>query len=166
MLSFGIKTMLYYVWTETGDYFNTPINAEGGKNPVWYGAQKFNHEFIAISPVYLQYNNIGAFTHNSENLSYAQMLYPLESFAPIKEVKCDDALLIGCFEKAEGEGYAFTVVNMSEMKLNKTVNVSLKLEGKTVTSYFGGEPQVMTPDANGYYTFELVCGDGVFITIG
>ncbi len=167
MLSFGIKTMLYYVWhgPSTSDYTATPINEQGEKNAIWYAAKEVNNEFIAISPVYLQYKNIGAFTHNAESKPYAQMLEPLESFAPIAEVKCDETLLIGCFEKQEGEGYAFTVVNMSEMYDNKTVSVSLKLNGKTVTSYFGGKPQAMTPDANGYYSFELVCGDGVFITV-
>lgn len=167
MLSFGVKTMFYYVWhgPETSDYTSTPINEQGGKNEIWYAAKEVNNEFIAISPVYLQYKNIGAFTHNAESKPYAQMLEPLENFAPIAEVKCDETLLLGCFEKEEGAGYAFTVVNMSEMKDEKTVSVSLKIDGDKVTSYFGGKAQTMTPDSNGYYSFDLVCGDGVFITV-
>lgn len=167
MLSFGAKTIFYYVWhgPAENDYINTPIDADGNKNPLWESAKKLNGEIIALSDVYLAYDNIGAFTVNTENTPYAQMMYPLEGFAPIAEVKCDDALLIGCFNKKDASGNAFTVVNMSELALNKTVSAAFKLNAQKVTAYFGGNPTVLTADADGYYNISLNCGEGVFVTV-
>lgn len=168
MLSFGAKTILYFVWhgPKENDYLNTPIDENGNKNPLWYSAKKVNSEIISISDVYLDYDNLGAFNVNArEDLTYLHMNYPLDGFEPIKEIKCDDPLLVGCFERKDKKAKAITVVNMSEREFNKTVTASMKLSASKVTAYFKGVPQILNADAEGYYNITLESGEGVFITM-
>ena len=168
MLSFGAKTILYFVWhgPEVNDYLNTPIDAEGNKNPLWYSAKKVNSEIIALSDVYLEYDNIGAFNVNAaEDLTYLHMTYPLDGFEAIEEIKCDDPLLVGCFNKKDGTSKAVTVVNMSHREEDKTITASVKFSSSRITAYFGGVPQILTPDTNGRCNITLESGEGVFITV-
>ena len=88
---------------------------------------------------------------------------PYTGFDTIKEIESDTPLLVGCFEKEEGTGHAFTVVNYSPFKSPKTSHVRVKLDGK-VTQYINGDPCVMHGDS-GYYKFVLPQGQGVFVTV-
>ena len=45
--------------------------------------------------------------------SRAALEKPYTGFDTIKEIESDTPLLVGCFEKEEGTGHAFTIVNYS-----------------------------------------------------
>ena len=122
----------------------------------------------AISDVFVSYKNLGAFTLNCTDATpYLKMSGEYKDFKTLAEIKCDSPLLVGCFEAKEGNGKAFTITNMTEIKAKKAADiaVSFKLDdmSKTVTSYYRGEPQTLTAK-DGYYTINLECGDGVLIT--
>ncbi|MBQ9920887.1 MAG: hypothetical protein IJO52_01775, partial [Clostridia bacterium] len=160
LLSFGCKGFLYWIWEpwaidENG---NTTSNYEAVK-PVML-------ELRAISDVYIQYKNLGAFNHNySASYNYLKMSGQYKDFKAITEINSDAPLLFGCFEKKDGSGTAFTVVNMYNPRSVKAAEVKVKLDGTTVTSYYGGTPTLLTADADGYYTIKLGAGEGVFVTI-
>ena len=67
------------------------------------------------------------------------------------------------FEKKEGEGKAFTIVNQQDWVEPMDSNIKMKIEGK-VTKYYDGVPVVMTAN-NGVYEFNLAQGDGMFVTV-
>ena len=74
-------------------------------------------------------------------------------------------MLIGCFDKIEGEGHAFTLVNLSELGEQKIADVEFELDGaKKVTAYIKGLPVELVPVDGKYFT-SLDCGEGIFVTV-
>ncbi len=166
LLSFGCKNLIW--WYYEGNTQTPSLIDMNTMEPTqaYYDTQTMIAEIKAISDTYIQYKNLGAFTLNCTAATpYLKMSNEYKDFAVISEITCDQPLLVGCFDKKEGEGYAFTVVNMSELLQKKSATVKFKLNGDyTVTSYQGGNVTVLTP-ANGYYTVNLDWGMGAFFTI-
>ena len=168
MFSFGCTGILLwnYMGYETFPSLVHPKTLE--KTPAYYDCQVVMQEINAISDVYMQYKNLGAYTLNT-TLPYQKMSNQYTDFATIKEVKTDAPVLIGCFDKKEGDGKAFTIVNLTDFQGNEglvisTVSFALDDMSKTVTSYYHGTPTVLTAQ-NGMYTIDLEVGDGVFVTV-
>ncbi len=159
LLSFGCKGYLYWIWE--------PWAMDKGETTANYDAVKpVMLELRAISDVYVQYKNLGAFNFNyHQAYAYMNMTNQYKDFDTIAEIKSEDPLLFGCFDKIEGNGKAFTIVNMYNPRSSKSAEAKLRINGTTVTSYFGGTPTVLTPDADGYYTISLNNGEGAFITV-
>lgn len=71
--------------------------------------------------------------------------------------------LVGCFEKKQGTGSAFTLVNMQDLQTPADANIKFKQQGTVILCY-DGEPQVMTIESC-WYEVKLEAGDGVFVTV-
>jgi len=170
-LSFGVKTFIHFTYgsyneTSYPNWTPSMVKKDGTPTPTYYAAQKVNNELNAISDTYVQYKNLGAFNVNCtsstpylafDNQYKSDLITSIDSNRPI---------LVGCFEKKEGEGKAFTVVNMANIYSVAKANVTFKLsQAQTVTAYIFGEPTILAPDANGNYTLSLENGQGVFITV-
>ena len=170
-LSFGVKTFIHFTYgsyneTSYPNWTHSMVKKDGTPTPTYYAAQKVNNELNAISDTYVQYKNLGAFNVNCtsstpylafDNQYKSDLITSIDSNRPI---------LVGCFEKKEGEGKAFTVVNMANIYSVAKANVTFKLsQAQTVTAYIFGEPTILAPDANGNYTLSLENGQGVFITV-
>ena len=140
------------------------VNDDGTPTPLYYDAKTASMEMHAISDVYMQYKNLGAFNVNADKAKYLELEKPY-SFDFIKSVDTQSPVLVGCFDKKSGGGKAFTLVNMENIFTDKSAKVSFEVaKPSTLTAYFKGVPTVLTPDANGTYTVELENGQGVFIT--
>ncbi|MBE6904583.1 MAG: hypothetical protein E7480_08260 [Ruminococcaceae bacterium] len=170
-LAFGATAMFHFTYsTPTGgggeSFKYAMIDKSGKKTDIYYAAQKVDAEFNAFSSVYMKYKSLGAFSHNSASASsYLTFKNQYKGFSTIKSVNCAEPLLIGCYESKTGSSKAFTVVNMSELSLNKSTTVTLELaNAKKVTSYQGGKAKVLTGNA-GKYTINLACGEGAFVTV-
>ena len=75
-------------------------------------------------------------------------------------------MLVGCFEEKDGGGYAFTVVNMYDLKKPTKATVSFSLDGyDTVSAYIGGEKTELKAK-DGVFTIELEAAAGAFIMVG
>ena len=136
------------------------------KSPqLYFDSQRLMLGIKKLSDLYLTYRNVGAFNINSSPLTtpYLEMATPYKDFKTIKEIACNTPLLVGCFEKKEGEGSAFTLVNMQDFQTPGTARVRFKLEGR-VTLYRDGEPEELKA-TNGVYEVLLEQGDGVFVTV-
>lgn len=117
-----------------------------------------------MEDVYLSYKHLGAFNVNySDDVKCLNLENPYTEFDTIREIESDTPLLVGCFEKIEGEGHAFTLVNYSPFKAPKASHVKVKIDGK-VTEYVKGEPRVLKSN-DGYYEFTLEIGQGTFVTV-
>jgi len=165
VLSFGCNGIL--LWNYNGSpefpslvhiYTNEPTDA-------YYAIQPVLWEMQNLSDVFVQYKNLGAFTHNySEKVPYLRMSNEYKDFDVLTEIKSDEPLLFGCFEKKQGKGKAFTIVNMTEFRDDLPATVKFKTKAKKVTLYRKAEPTVLTPN-RGVYTIDLTCGEGVFVTL-
>ena len=164
-LSFGCNGIL--LWNYNGSpkfpslvhiYTNEPTDAYYAIKPVLWEMQN-------LSDLYIQYKNLGAFTVNCTDATpYLKMTQEYTDFSVISDIKCEDPLLFGCFEKEKGRGKAFTVVNMVDWQTPKDTTVKFKTKAKKVTVYRNAEPTVLTAN-RGVYTIDLKQGDGVFVTL-
>lgn len=189
LLSFGVQGIEYFQYGDAsknyrreGDWSNgSLINWDYSKNEYWYDAKKINAKLKKLAPVYAQYKHIGAYAINKPEGDNTMYLHaPCDSFGVIEAV--DDSLyradqgrsstyLVGCFESIhEGEGKAFTLVNMDvldDVKYGeqKVPPIKLKINGEKVTCYKNGEAISMKSDQNGYYSFSMPNGECVFVTV-
>ncbi|MBE6688582.1 MAG: radical SAM protein [Ruminococcaceae bacterium] len=167
MLSYGAKTLLYYIFATRTSHSGCVLNVRGEKTKLYFASQRLCNGLKKLSDVYVQYKNLGAFNLNStpETTPYLEMEnpYPASDFKAISEIKCETPLLVGCFEKKEGSGSAFTLVNMQDWQNPKTASVKAKINGN-VTMYRDGVPTKCT-SCDGWYEFTLVQGDGIFVTV-
>ena len=165
MLSYGAKTLLYYVFAARPRHTGTPLNVRDERNELYFGIKRIAEEFKRMSDVYVSYKNLGAFNVNStpETTPYLEMNNPYKNFKTISEIKTESPVLVGCFEKKEGNGHAFTLVNMHDFAKPATATVKVKIAGE-VNAYYDGTPTKLT-SSDGWYEFKLLQGDGVFVTV-
>ena len=123
-------------------------------------------EIKLISDAYVQYKNLGAFTVDATDYApYLKMSNPVTDFKGLEDIySFNSPLLVGCFEKKDG--YAFTVVNMSELEYVQRTEVEFKLpDGYRAVSWQRGVRTELTPDKNGVYHLILASGEGVFVEV-
>lgn len=170
LLSFGATGILLWRYANASPEFPSMIDmATREIYQSYYDCQKVFAEINKISDIYIQYTNLGAFTHNcSDAVPYLKMSGEYDKDATVfSEIQCSNPLLFGYFENTSDDSNAFTVVNMTEFSGNESsvLKFSLRDTNKTVKSYYRGDPVVLAADENGYYTINLECGDGVFVTV-
>ncbi len=166
MLSFGCKGLLCWTYAGYEPEFPSLLTADGKRTNAWYDAATVFKEIRGISDAVVRYRNIGAMSHNcTDKTPYLKFSDPVRDFAAVKQIQCDDPLLVGCFARNDGHGSAMTVVNMSELESLTTTFVKLKLAGSKVVAWPRGERTVLTPDAEGFFHLTLPPGDGVFVEV-
>ncbi|MGN1199457.1 MAG: hypothetical protein ACI4SW_02300, partial [Thermoguttaceae bacterium] len=78
----------------------------------------------------------------------------------------DSPLLFGCFErKDDATKRAFTIVNMEEFEGESGATARVKLAAEKVVVWERGVPRVLHCDEDGFRTFHLASGEGVFVTL-
>ena len=187
-MCFGADGIEYFQYGDASPYYDREgdwtkgslVNYDYSKNEYYYDAQKVNGELKKLMPIYAQYENVGAYAINpkeEDNSSY--LADPYYEFGVIEDVNDDlneqtfgepVTYLVGCFEKKEGDGKAFILMNFEPLTdysygMDFTFPLKLKINGKKVTCYKGGEPVVMEPDEDGYYSFKMFNGECVFVTV-
>lgn len=167
MLSFGCQTIL--CWTYAGYHpgFPSLVDVNSAKTGAWYDARSVFQELRRLSDVYVQYRNVGAFSHNcTEKTPYLKFSNEYKNFNAIREIDCPDPLLIGCFEnKNDPENKAFTLVNMTELQDAVGTTVRLKLNAQGAVAWYRGVPAEVKPNDEGWYEFYLGTGEGTFVTL-
>lgn len=166
-LSFGYSSFVYWCYTP-GNFKYAPyaiVHRDGTPSPEYYYVKESIAEVKRLNDVYLKYKNVGAFNINcTDRTPYLMMSHPT-SFPTINKIEGDDPLLIGCFEANEGDGKAFTVVNMNDTMIFKKAVAKVYLNGKyKVTAWYNGYPSEPTSN-DGAFEISLDCGEGVFIEL-
>lgn len=164
VLSFGCNGILLWNYNGSPEFPSLVHIYTGEPTDAYYAIQPVLWEMQNLSDVYVQYKNLGAFTHNGDKVPYLHMSGEYKDFDVLTEIKSEEPLLIGCFEKKQGKGKAFTLVNMTEFQDNLPATVKFKTKAKKVTVYRKAEPTVLTAN-RGVYTIDLECGEGVFVTL-
>jgi len=165
MLSFGAKALMYYTFSDRTNHTGALLNVRGDKTKLFFASKRMCEGLKKLSDLYVTYKNIGAFNVNSspEKTPYLEMYKPYTDFSTISEIECNTPLLVGCFEKTEGTGKAFTLVNMKDFQKPEDANIKIKVNGN-ITVYRDGNPEKMI-SSDGWYEISLVQGDGVFVTV-
>ena len=165
--AFGAKALIYFVFASRKSLTGCMLNPRGETTKLFYGSKKMCEGLQKLSEVYFDYKNLGAFAIGYDEVKtpylYMKNPYDKEKFDVISDVESNTPLLIGCFEKTEGKGKAFTIVNQQDWSEPMDSVIKMKIEGK-VTMYYDGEPTVMTAN-NGVYEFNIAQGDGIFVTV-
>ena len=166
MLSFGCKCILCWTYAGYREGFPSLVDLTSHKTSAWYAARPVFWELRRLSDAYIQYRNLGAFTHNcSDATPYLKMSNEYDASEFVREIDCPDPLLVGCFAKKDASAKAFTLVNMTELEEARGTSVRMKLAGASATAWYRGAPQVVEPDADGWFVFHLASGEGVFVEI-
>ncbi len=168
LLSFGCKGLLCWTYVGYKPEFPSLLTIDGKRTNAWYDAATVFKEIKLISDAFVQYKNLGAFTVDPLPLDYPylKMSNPVTDFKGLKEIKGKyyAPLLVGCFEKEDG--YAFTVVNMTELEHVDRASVDFKLpDGYRAVSWQRGVRTELTPDKDGKYNLILASGEGVFVEV-
>ncbi len=163
VLSFGVKAIFHYCLATPPGHTDGLLNAAGERSPLFYTAKGFHRFLKSLEDIYLSYRNTGAFTVNGrEDLPHLQFAEQKTDFTPIREIRTESPLLVGCFEKEDGA--AFTVVNMEPLSEGRTAKVSMTLQAGEATIYTDSMT-VTLPLTDGKCEFTLPCGEGCFITL-
>lgn len=167
LLSFGCKGLLCWTYAGRDPAYPSLVDEHGRRTNSWYDAKAVFQEIRRLSDPFVRYQNLGAFPHAGAGPMppYLRLSQPWRDFPVIQEIRCDDPLLAGCFAKKDGPGSAFTLVNMSELEEVRTVEARLRVKGGKIMAYPRGYPASLQPDAEGFVTFRLASGEGVFVTV-
>ncbi|MCL2507547.1 MAG: hypothetical protein FWF05_00075 [Oscillospiraceae bacterium] len=167
-MAFGAKAIIYACFQDGWwDPDSHMITAGGEPTDTYYAVRAANAEFAPFADIYGGYEWRGAYLVNP--IRMAGNRYPaLSNGLPKKgrlPVSSKDGLVIGCFDKREGSGKAYVVVNMNELLEQKAALCTLTFPVcKKVTVYGGGE--IEEYENGGKVTLALGPGDGKFITVG
>ena len=163
-LSFGARTFIYNSYNNSR---NHDMLVDGNKTDLYASVKIINSEITAFEDELCSYKHLGAFVYctNLTNRHYLDMENPYKDFTAIKDVKSNEAILFGCFEKDGKDGYAFTAVNMSNPETKKGTAFSFgTAESCRVFLWQKGQKTELSPQ-NGIYTLFLENGEGVFVTL-
>ena len=167
MLSFGATAIIYFIFSSRNKDKGCILDEHGNPTELFYASAKMCEGLKKITDLYLSFENVGAFAigYDEEKTPYLYLKnpYDVNDFGVISDIETNTPLLIGCFEKKDGKGKAFTIVNQQDWSDPLDSVIKMKIEGR-VTVYYDGEPTVMTKN-NGVYEFNIAQGDGVFVTV-
>ena len=177
-LAYGAKTLIYSTYTPWWWADGTcMINKDGTKTDLWYAGQQLNREIKALSPVYMQYESLGVSCVIGNALIGEEELIKQNERAAergyagargFKNIEATNGLVVGSFEKRDGNGYAMMLVESSDaynMEASTTITFrTANSSGSVVTAYIAGEAEILTA-ADGVYTVTLESGQGCFVTV-
>lgn len=182
-LCFGADCIEYFQYGDVSDNYTSEgdwskgslINCDYSKNDYYYMAQSLNKELLKISEMCLPYENVGAYTIvQKDDIDYFADLNNPYDFSDVitdfESVIYKDSYLIGCFDKKDGDGHAFMLVDIEPLDnspYNKTIAfpVKIKINGNDVKFYRDGELQEVEKDDDGYYILNTGNGYCWFVTV-
>ncbi len=166
--SFGASEAIYFTYmtpySSAEDFKPALIDHDLQPTERWYAAKKINAEFAALDDAFARYpENLGAFTVNDSRAPYMKFSGQLDFSAVLPVIETEGRVLFGGFTDGAG-GYAFTAVNCEDLQKDKGATVRVKAGGDVVL-WQNGEAKRLAPDAEGFISFSMENGEGVFCEI-
>ena len=184
-LCYGAEWLSYYCYamphiyaedgSYTGMYEKCILDVNNKPTSLYDAVKNVNAEIQSFASVYLAYDwvkTVGLTDNSKNNGNIAiTMLWEKVDFSDRKtlsDVKADGDCIIGCFERAEDEGYM--LVNYSLPADNKQTKLTLSLKKRySFVAVYGGEgvtsglPQIVKTDKKGNCEISLNAGEGKFV---
>ena len=174
-MAYGAK---YIIWgCYNGGWFNSQALDENQKpTEQYYKMQSCNADLKTLSPIFMRYTSMDQTMLNETfERAYLAARHPLDGMGikTITGLTGDETtrnLLMGYYEKNQGEGEAFLFVNTNSFDYlgtnseTSTVTFRTVSPASVVTAYVKGVPTILTP-VNGVYTVQIVDADAVFVTV-
>ncbi len=183
-LCFDTDAILYFEYMTQADPEKHPwrasrnlvVNPDFSKGENYYYAQEANAEILKIHEILSGYEYLGAYTEQKREDQYYANFTEYEDFGVIEDIDDSKTMqlygrqnsyLIGCYGKENSNEKAFILMNFDipTGENNATLATKIKINGDKVTCYKNGIPEVMTPDANGYYEFRIKDADCYLVTV-
>jgi hypothetical protein len=176
-LAFGTKNIMHANfkngWFQVGG--DMLYGATNEPTPTYYAVQAANKELAPFAKIYGEYKWNNAYLENKTRCAgidykffgldfLPNKIYGIPNPLPVDErlkLITKDGLLIGKFDKIEGDGNAWIITNMMDIADLKTAEFTVRFEAST-TVYLGGETKVYEA---GDHTFTLDPGQGMFVTM-
>lgn len=168
-----------YVYAEDGSYtgmYEKCILDVNNKPTSLYDAVKnVNAEIQSFASAYLAYDwvkTVGLTDNSKNNGNLAiNMLWEEVDFSDrktVSDVTADGDCIVGCFERAEDEGYMLVNYSFPSENKERTVTLTLKKQYKYVAIYGGegvtsGLSQIVKADRKGRCKITLKAGEGKFV---
>ncbi|MBE7056803.1 MAG: hypothetical protein E7388_05100 [Ruminococcaceae bacterium] len=177
-LAYGAKTIIYASYMPWWWVDNTcMVNKDGTKTDLWSAGKDCNEVIHTLSPVYMEYEHLGVSTIpgttflTKSQLRLQSRRNEARGYGGIRgfsDVESENGIIIGSFEKKDGNGYAMMLVESCDpydMTVFSTVTFKVADSScSKVTAYPDGKPQVLTA-VDGVYSVELESGQGLFVTV-
>lgn len=182
-LSFDADAIEYFQYgdaspnyTAEGDWSNgSLIEWDYTKNDAYYIAKSVNEDLINVKGILNEYDWLGACVFDEDEYDgfFAHLNDPYD-FSDVvtqfNQLVYKDTYLAGCFEKKDGNGYAFTLVNVEPLDgipYDETVGwpIQIKINGSNATFYKDGKPVDVEKDSNGYYNISSGNGGCWLVTV-
>ncbi len=184
-MCFGADAVNYFCYADTtyykaeGDWSHGQLLEEDfTPTKAWYDAKTTNEELEKLSKIYSQYINKAAYIIGPDE---ENEFTPIDACTPYYSIieefldkngneVSDKNYIVGCFDKKEGEGNAFIIMNLEPLNAQSYTTtrgqkIKLKINGENVTFYQGGEKIDVAVDADGYYTPIMANGACIFVTV-
>lgn len=169
-LAFGAQGIQYFCyWTPVNDgqalFTDAMVDKTGKPTAIYTAVKNVNKEVAAIDNILLNMKNVGVMTFPADNKpSYLYTENPLKNWKPIKSVKSEQPVIIGCFEDGKGNK-GFIIVNYTDpgRDLSNEVTINFNNVGG-LTVYKKGVPEVVKTEG-GKYTMKLKSGEGDLVLI-
>lgn len=164
MFSFGATgILLWQYYSSDADHPSLVSPDTYEPTEAYYDCQKVMWEIRELSDTFIQYKYLGTYTVKATQ-QWQKMTNEYTDFATIHDIESDDALLIGCFNKKEGNGTAFTIVNLADFQKGNSTTAKITLGSPTAkaTVYRGGKA---AETYTGTINLTLENGEGLFITV-
>jgi hypothetical protein len=175
-LAFGAKAIVYASMKQGWfDDNSTMIDLDGQRTKTYYNVQAANKELTPFAEVYGDYTWKNAYLENMRRcagMHYGILgldflpnnIWNLPNALPAEErleLVTGDGLLIGKFDKTEGDGSAWVITNMMELKESKSAQFTVRFD-RPATVYLEGETQAYEA---GLHSFTLAPGGGMFVAM-
>ena len=174
-LTFGACKILYFVFDITG-YHGVPKEIPGapygmrdyarGVTELYGYGKELADRLHALSDVYSRYSwkHTEAVFCNGKNEEFLKGI-PAYTENRIVVEQTNTGLAVGSFDETDGDGFAFMVMNASEVSENITSNVTFRVpDAATLTAHIGNTSVRLLPDSEGLYRMAIAPGMAIFLT--
>ena len=170
-LAFGARQMTYYEYgtfnSQNEGEFGLINLQDGTYNYTYDMAKTVNNEVHAFEDAYMNFKWDNLMTFSSLGQAAINPHFwgvsSLKSHPRIGDVSITEDAIMGTFKDADGND-AFMLVNYTDPYFNKNNTVTIQFKDTdALLMYRLGKQEVVKPDKDGKYTFELYPGEGRFI---
>ncbi len=171
-MCFGAEGIMYF------NYQTWVVDGKFNKLEHWYNTEKANADIAFVGETLCDnYDYAGTYTINrafDDNFIYLEDFYTgfddvITDFV-IPQSSSRTPYLVGCYDKKDGDGNAFLLLNMEALDFvpydeTTAEPVKIKINGENVKFYREGELKEVEKDSDGYYLLEVGNGHCWFVTV-